>query len=111
MISLLLTRILLLTALQSACAIAYAQVPISPTRGELLYTTHCVACHNSDIHWRDRRQVTDWDSLTQQVRRWQDAASLQWGEEDISEVARHLNDTVYRYRRPNGHVSISTPRR
>ena len=111
MTSLLFTRILLLTALQSACVIVYAQAAIAPTRGELLYTTHCIACHNSDIHWRDKKQVTDWESLTQQVGRWQATAALQWSENDIAEVSRHLNDTIYRYPRLTGHVSSAEQRR
>ena len=105
-----LTRILLLTALQTACAIVHAQAT-SPTRGQLLYMTHCVACHNSEMHWRDQRQATDWGSLTQQVRRWQAAAALQWSEDDVVEVARHLNDTIYRYPRMTGPVSMAAPRR
>lgn len=110
MTSLSLTRIVLLTALQAACAISHAQAATSPTRGQLLYTTHCIACHNSQVHWRDQRQATDWESLTQQVRRWQATAALQWSEDDIVEVARYLNDTIYRYPRPTG-VSMATRRR
>ena len=111
MTSLLFTRILLLTALQSACVIAYAQAAIAPTRGELLYTTHCIACHNSDIHWRDQRKVTDGESLKQQVGRWQAIVSLQWSEDDIAQVARHLNDTIYRFPRLTDNLSSAAPRR
>jgi mono/diheme cytochrome c family protein len=71
----------------------------SPSRGELLYSTHCIACHTAQMHWRDRKQATDWDSLEKQVRRWQAAALLQWNEDDIHEVARHLNDSYYRFTR------------
>ena len=34
-----------------------------PTRGELLYSTHCIACHNAELHWRNRKLATDWKSL------------------------------------------------
>ena len=78
-----------------ACATAAAQE--QPTRGRLLYTTHCVACHNSQVHWRDRRLATDWESLKQQVRQWQARLVLGWSDDDIVEVTRHLNDTIYRY--------------
>ena len=74
---------------------AYAE-----SRGELLYSTHCIACHTSQMHWRDTRAATDWASLNTQVRRWQDAASLAWSEEDILEVAAYLNDRIYRFKRP-----------
>jgi hypothetical protein len=78
-------------------AAALAQAPALPaSRGALLYDTHCIACHNSQMHWRDRRLVTDWDSLTAQVRHWQEIGRLGWSESDVVEVARHLNETIYR---------------
>ena len=71
--------------------------PASPTRGQLLYATHCIECHNSQMHWRDRRLATDWASLKAQVRHWQALAFLNWSEADIVEVTRHLNTTIYRF--------------
>ena len=38
----------------AASAAAQAQSQSSPTRGELLYTTHCVACHSTQMHWREQ---------------------------------------------------------
>jgi mono/diheme cytochrome c family protein len=66
------------------------------SRGQLLYGNHCVACHTTQMHWRDKKLVTDWDSLKAQVRRWQAAAQLNWAEDDVDDVARFLNDTYYR---------------
>lgn len=71
-------------------------------RGALLYETHCVACHNQQVHWRDKKLATDWPSLKAQVQRWQDAARLQWSEPDVEAVARYLNDTIYRYPEGSG---------
>ena len=70
---------------------------LAQSRGELLYSTHCISCHNQQMHWRDQRAATDWSSLQVQVRRWQSAASLGWAEADILEVARFLNATIYRF--------------
>ena len=67
------------------------------SRGELLYTTHCIACHTTQAHWRDKKIATDWTSLQAQVRRWQGAAGQKWSEPDISEVARYLNTLYYHY--------------
>ena len=72
-------------------------VRADPPRGELLYSTHCIACHNTQKHWREKKVATDWGSLMAQVRRWQAAAMLQWPEEDVLEVTRYLNDTFYRF--------------
>lgn len=78
-----------------------------PARGELLYTTHCIACHTTQMHWRDKKLAHDWDSLKFQVGRWQGNAGLQWTDTDIVEVTRYLNDTIYRYPPAGGRVSAS----
>jgi hypothetical protein len=86
--------------LASACGMAGAQPAVGQSRGEMLYTTHCVACHSTQMHWRDKRVVNDMQSLKAQVRRWETNASLQWNDDDIAEVARHLNETIYRFPTP-----------
>jgi len=83
--------------LLAACATASAQTAPAPSRGQLLYATHCIACHNAEVHWRDRRAARDWASLKALVGQWQARAALGWSEPDIVEVARHLNDTIYRF--------------
>ena len=55
-------------------AAALAGPAAAQNRGELLYTTHCIACHSTQMHWRDQKLVTDWPSLKAQVRRWQAGA-------------------------------------
>ena len=67
------------------------------SRGELLYSTHCISCHTTQMHWRDKKLATDWTSLRYQVRRWQGNAKLAWNDADILEVARYLNEGIYRY--------------
>ena len=96
-------------ALATVGAPAHAQTNPPPTRGQLLYTTHCIACHDSKMHWRDERLATDWASLKAQVSRWQANARLQWSDAEITEVARHLNDIIYRYPRPTQAVRFENP--
>jgi mono/diheme cytochrome c family protein len=67
------------------------------SRGELLYTTHCIACHSTQMHWREQRRATDLASLEQQVRLWQRRALLSWTDDDIAEVTRYLNESIYRF--------------
>ena len=74
---------------------ALAQASTVPGRGELLYDTHCRACHTEQVHWRDKRAATDWPGLKEEVRRWQAADRLGWSEADVVAVARYLNETVY----------------
>ncbi len=80
---------------------ATAQAPAVPaTRGALLYQNHCAACHTEQMHWRERRQARNWDSLRALVRHWQGEARLSWTDADIDAVTRHLNETIYRFDAP-----------
>lgn len=72
------------------------------SRGELLYSTHCIACHTVQVHWRQQRLAQDWPSLEHQVRRWQDNARLQWDEEDVAAVTQYLNSLYYHFPPTNG---------
>lgn len=84
-----------LAAWLANAAVANAQDGL--TRGELLYSTYCIACHSKEIHWRDKKLAKDWISLREQVRHWQNVGRLDWSEEDIILVARHLNFLHYHY--------------
>jgi mono/diheme cytochrome c family protein len=77
------------------CSPVLAQAGPAVGRGELLYDTHCRACHTEQVHWRDKRAAKDWSGLKEEVWRWQAAAGLRWSEDDIAAVARHLNETIY----------------
>lgn len=82
---------------------AYADVKVlpTPTRGELLYSTHCIACHNVEMHWREKGAVTGLTSLQAQVRRWQEISGLGWDHDDIAQVVRYLNSLHYHYPGPD----------
>lgn len=80
--------------------LALAEAPPNEARGGLLYSTHCSACHNSTIHWREQKLATDWKSLKTQVRLWQGYTKLRWSEEDINDVASYLNTHYYNFISP-----------
>jgi mono/diheme cytochrome c family protein len=80
---------------------ALAQSAAPSARGELLYSTHCIACHSREIHWRQKKLATDWASLEAQVRRWAGNAGLGWSDEEIADVARYLNAVDYRFAAPS----------
>jgi mono/diheme cytochrome c family protein len=88
-----------------AGALALAPAAQAQSRGELLYSTHCIACHTTQMHWRDKKLATDWDSLKAQVRRWQATAQLRWNEDDILAVTRHLNERIYRFEQTSDRLS------
>lgn len=81
---------------------AHADAPLfgDAARGELLYATHCIACHSDKIHWRDTKLVTNWNGLQSEIGRWQAIEGLRWNRDDIADVARYLNVIYYRYPAP-----------
>ncbi|KIF83445.1 hypothetical protein TSA66_02645 [Noviherbaspirillum autotrophicum] len=86
----------------ASCLIAISSAVEAATesqlaRGELLYSTHCLACHTEQMHWRDRGLVTDMDSLLAQVRRWQNVSRARWSEADIEAVTQYLNSLYYKF--------------
>jgi mono/diheme cytochrome c family protein len=88
--------------LTSVATLAHAQSLPQEPRGELLYRTHCVGCHTTQVHWREKTLATDWASLAAQVERWQKNAQLGWSDEDVDAVARYLNAAYYRFPPPEG---------
>ncbi|MCJ7798730.1 MAG: cytochrome c [Polaromonas sp.] len=90
---------LVLSTLAASASLAQTEASRTgdATRGELLYATHCMACHSDQVHWRDNKRVTDWRSLQSEVERWQSQSGLRWNPQDIADVARYLNTVYYRY--------------
>lgn len=105
------THFMVSLALAGCSMLATAQEVPAETRGELLYSTHCVSCHTTQMHWRNDRQAFDWDSLKFQVRRWQANTGLAWNDADIAEVSRYLNETIYHYPQLNDRVGLVTPQK
>lgn len=91
---------LVLTVWAAVPAVPAEAVPPAPSRGELLYTTHCLACHSTQVHWRERKLARDWPTLRREVNRWQRAAQLGWSADDVAAVARYLNETIYAFPAP-----------
>jgi mono/diheme cytochrome c family protein len=99
---------LLLAAAAQGAALA-APASEATDRGRLLYETHCIACHDTQVHWRDRRLVQDWAGLLVQVRLWQARALLGWTDDDVQAVARHLNERIYRLPAPERRAAGAAP--
>ena len=90
----------ILAVVAAAALAAQAQPVRAPSRGELLYSNHCIECHTTQMHWRELKQVRDWATLKEQVLRWQQIGQLAWDEADVDDVARYLNDMIYRFPPP-----------
>jgi cytochrome c553 len=103
----------LLSCLLGACVAGPLSVGAQPTpsdsRGELLYSTHCVGCHTTQVHWRDNKLATDWTTLRAQVRRWESNIGMNWSDDDIVAVARYLNEHYYRFPAPETTAAVKRP--
>ncbi len=84
---------------------------MAQNRGQLLYETHCISCHSTQVHWRDQRLARDWGSLRGEVQRWQAIAALNWSAEDVNDVSRYLNQRYYRFSEPASPVADGVPMR
>jgi len=78
-------------------AFADTQTVSDASRGKLLYSLHCISCHNEQVHWLANKKASDWPSLVAQVKLWQNISNLKWDNNDIESVARHLNMLYYHY--------------
>lgn len=78
------------------------------SHGRLLYDTHCISCHGTQMHWRNQRLAHDWPSLQAQVQRWQSNTALGWREADVQDVTRYLNDSIYHFE-PGASALGTTP--
>lgn len=91
------SRLVLACLVLAAAGMARAQ---EADRGRLLYANHCIECHTTQMHWRQKSLAQDWTTLKALVWHWQAVARLQWTPEDVDAVARHLNETYYKLPEP-----------
>ena len=63
----------------------------------MLYSTFCVSCHTTQMHWRDKKVARDLPGLRVQVQRWQTNVGQKWDRADVEEVVNHLNRTFYKF--------------
>ena len=86
------------TALMFAVTVVASQsAGTGEPRGELLYSTYCIGCHTTQVHWREKRLATDWTSLKLQIYRWQQNVAPGLGQDDADAIARYLNGLYYHF--------------
>lgn len=66
-------------------------------RGQLLYQNHCMVCHESNVHIRDRKKASNLADITMWVSKWSGYRKLDWSSEDIRAVRDYLNQTYYHF--------------
>ncbi|MGW8229203.1 MAG: hypothetical protein ACWGOW_09895 [Gammaproteobacteria bacterium] len=73
-----------------------SSVPVQP-RGEMLYSNHCLGCHESIVHVREKRTAKNLDALRGAVSRWSQELDLKWSSREIEDVVLYLNLRYYHY--------------
>ena len=66
-------------------------------RGQLLYQNHCMVCHESNVHIRDRKKAGSLADITMWVSKWSDYRKLDWSTDEIRAVRDYLNQTYYHF--------------
>lgn len=65
-------------------------------RGQLLYENHCMVCHTSVVHVREKRKANSREEIRVWVLRWQNHLGLDWQSREIDDVVEFLNQRFYR---------------
>ena len=71
-----------------------SKVPVQ-SRGEMLYSNHCLTCHESIVHIRGKRSAGNLDALRTAVTRWSRELDLKWSSQEIEDVILYLNLNYY----------------
>lgn len=66
-------------------------------RGQLLYETHCTACHETSVHSRNPRKADSIGKVNYWVTRWSEELKLGWSRSDIGEVTSYVNSKYYNF--------------
>ncbi len=74
-----------------------AVADVDLNKGQALTDENCVRCHGTEVYTRDDRRVTSLPGLHKQVQRCEQMLGLTWFEDDINNVAGHLNQQFYKF--------------
>ena len=66
-------------------------------RGQGLYLSQCLSCHESTAHIREDRRAETLGELRRWVARWAVKLDLAWSRREIDDVTAYLNLTYYHF--------------
>lgn len=90
-------RLIPLTVMIAAFALASGATAADAERGKLLYDTRCNVCHGQSVHSREAKSAASCDSIRGFVTRWAQYLGTNWSAEEIDDVTLHLNERYYRF--------------
>ncbi len=68
-------------------------------RGKMLYQNHCIACHESRVHIRERKKAKDYEDIEKFAARFGTIAGVEWNDADMAAVVEYLNRKYYKFDR------------
>jgi cytochrome c553 len=66
--------------------------------GKALVDKNCYSCHGNEVYTRADRKMKSLSGLKKQVQRCELALGLSWFDDQIDDVAGHLNDNFYKFK-------------
>ena len=67
-------------------------------KGKILFDkSQCNKCHGTEVYTRENRKIKSLKALEKQVRYCDSQLSVNWFDEDISDVVAYLNDAFYKF--------------
>lgn len=68
------------------------------SKGQLLYENHCLTCHESNIHIREKNKAKTIDDVRAWVVKWQTHEKLGWDRTAINAVTDYLILQYYKFK-------------
>ncbi len=89
------------SALKFAVLLVCLTVPLPSAaqvdRGQGLYENHCQECHDNNVHTREESKPKSIKDLRAWVRTMGIYSDLDWGNDEIEDLTRYLNQRLYRF--------------
>ena len=79
-----------------ACLIISLPSSAQVDRGQGLYENHCQECHNNSVHTRTDSKPKSVKDLRDWVRTMSIYSDLDWGNGEIDDLTRYLNQRIYK---------------
>ncbi len=75
--------------------LAFASHAGAQSQAKTMHDTYCIMCHSTEVYTRESRIARDYDSLREQVERWQANVALNWSNTEIEMMTNWLAERYY----------------
>lgn len=75
--------------------LAFASHARAQAQAKTMHDTYCIMCHSTEVYTRESRIARDYDSLREQVQRWQANIALNWSDTEIEMMTNWLAERYY----------------